>query len=213
MSFLQRQVFHLFQHAGTNADHQMDSQHHWQDFHFLNSTFRDVVDANNATRCIETSLVRLSYRGSKTTVIAQTVKALDGLLVEYAVPFPLAYIFTPRVFSIYGSIFAFLLQIRRAKSVLERILVRGEIGSERHMKHEFKAFYAIRGKLSWFIKCVHSVFRRLFTDFTVCKHTVEFPDDSCELPDCRNNAVLTIYQGPVFSISSVPRELHWRTVS
>ncbi|KAG1766368.1 Spc98 family-domain-containing protein [Suillus placidus] len=129
----------------------MDSQQHWQDFHFLNSAFRDVVDANNATKYIETSLVRLSYRGSKTTVTAQTVKALDGLLVEYAVPFPLAYIFTPRVFSIYGSIFAFLLQIRRAKSVLERILVRGEIGSERHVKHELKVFYAMRGKLSWFI--------------------------------------------------------------
>lgn len=129
----------------------MNSQQHWQDFHFLNSAFRDVVDANNATKYIETSLVRLSYRGSKTTVIAQTVKALDGLLVEYAVPFPLAYIFTPRVFSIYGSIFAFLLQIRRAKNVLERILVRGEIGSERHMKHELKVFYAMRGKLSWFI--------------------------------------------------------------
>ncbi|KAG1717437.1 Spc98 family-domain-containing protein [Suillus paluster] len=132
----------------------MDSQQHWQDFHFLNSAFRDVVDANNTTKCIETSLVRLSYRGSKTTAIAQTVKALDGLLVEYAVPFPLAYIFTPRVMSIYGSIFVFLLQIRRAKSVLERILVRGEIGSEQHMKHELKVFYAMRGKLSWFIKCV-----------------------------------------------------------
>lgn len=129
----------------------IDSQQYWQDFHFLNSAFRDVVDANHATKYIETSLVRLSYRGSKTTVIAQTVKALDGLLVEYAVPFPLAYIFTPRVFSIYGSIFAFLLQIRRAKSVLERILVRGEIGGERHMKHELKVFYAMRGKLSWFI--------------------------------------------------------------
>ncbi|KAG1809247.1 Spc98 family-domain-containing protein [Suillus variegatus] len=129
----------------------MDSQQHWKDFHFLNSAFRDVVDANNATKYIETSLVRLSYRGSKTTVIAQTVEALDGLLVEYAVPFPLAYIFTPRVFSIYGSIFAFLLQIRRAKNVLERILVRGEIGNERHMKHELKVFYAMRGKLSWFI--------------------------------------------------------------
>jgi gamma-tubulin complex component 5 len=182
----------------------MDSQQHWQDFHFLNSAFRDVVDANNATKCIETSLVRLSYRGSKTTAIAQTVKALDGLLVEYAVPFPLAYIFTPRVFSIYGSIFAFLLQIRRAKSALERILVRGEIGSERHMRHEFKAFYAMRGKLSWFIKCVHSMFRWLFTDSTVFKHAVELPDDACELLGCRNDATLTIYQGPVLSVSDVP---------
>ncbi|KAG1877430.1 Spc98 family-domain-containing protein [Suillus subluteus] len=142
---------YLYQYAGANADRQMNSQQHWQDFHFLNSAFRDVVDANNATKYIETSLVRLSYRGSKTTVIAQTVKALDGLLVEYAVPFPLAYIFTSRVFSIYGSIFAFLLQIRRAKNVLERILVRGDIGSKRHMKHELKVFYAMRGKLSWFI--------------------------------------------------------------
>jgi len=133
----------------------MDGQQHWQDFHFLNSAFRDVVDANNATKCIETSLVRLSYRGNKNSDITQTVKALDGLLVEYAVPFPLAYILTPRAMSIYGSIFGFLLQIRRAKNVLERILVRGAIGSEWHMKHELKVFYAMRGKLSWFIKWVH----------------------------------------------------------
>lgn len=155
---------YLTRYGNANAHLQMDSQQHWQDFHFLNSAFRDVVDANNATKYIETSLVRFSYRGSQSTVIAQTVKALDGLLVEYAVPFPLAYILTPRVMSIYGSIFVFFLQIRRAKSVLERILVRGAMGSERHMKHELKVFYAMRGKLSWFIKWVHGVLRWLFAN-------------------------------------------------
>ncbi|OAX42054.1 hypothetical protein K503DRAFT_415530 [Rhizopogon vinicolor AM-OR11-026] len=86
------------------------------------STFREVEDAN-ATECIETSLVHLSYQGNKSTTTAQTVKNLDGLLVEFAVPFPLAYTFTSRVMSIYGLTFVFLLQIRRAKSVLECILV------------------------------------------------------------------------------------------
>ncbi|EGO28082.1 hypothetical protein SERLADRAFT_447295 [Serpula lacrymans var. lacrymans S7.9] len=128
----------------------MDSSQPWNDFHFLNSAFADIVDAN-ATNWIEPSLVRISYRGSKARMINKTVKAIDGLLVEYAVPFPLTYIFTPRILQIYGSIFVFLLQIRRAKNVLERILVRGAIANVPHLRTELKAFYAMRGKLSWFV--------------------------------------------------------------
>ena len=80
------------------------------------------------------------------------MKSIDGLLVEYAVPFPLTYIFGPRVLQAYGSLFVFLLQIRRAKSVLERILVRGAITGVPHLGTELKVFYAMRSKLSWFVK-------------------------------------------------------------
>src|SRR5882762_10294036 len=121
----------------------MDSQQPWSDFHFLNSAFGDVVDAGR-TRWIESSLVRLSYRGNRDRMISRTVKSIDGLLVEYAVPFPLTYIFGPRVLQEYGSLFVFLLQIRRAKGVLERILVRGAIASVPHLGAELKAFYAMR---------------------------------------------------------------------
>ncbi|KAJ6531298.1 Spc98 family-domain-containing protein [Mycena capillaripes] len=137
----------------------MDSQQAWGDFHFLNTAFRDVVEAGTNTGAkewIQPSLVRLSYRGSKDggKGVSRTVKAISGLLVEYAVPFPIAYIFSPRILQVYGEVFVFLLQIRRAKSMLERILVRGGAGRDGKLGQELKAFYAIRSRLSWFINTI-----------------------------------------------------------
>jgi gamma-tubulin complex component 5 len=134
----------------------MDTSQSWGDFHFLNTAFRDVVESNTnagGKPWVQTSLVRLSYRGSKDKdkTISRTVKAIDGLVAEYAVPFPLTYIFQPSNISVYGDIFVFLVQIRRAKNVLERILVRGAPRGEK-LRGELKAFYAMRSRLSWFIK-------------------------------------------------------------
>jgi gamma-tubulin complex component 5 len=131
---------------------QMDSQQHWTDFHFLNTTFSDMVESSvnvGAREWVQQSLVRLSYRGAKSKSATRTVRGLDGLLIEYAVPFPLIYIFTPKTMQIYGDLFVFLLQIKRAKVVLERILVRGD---SRKVGSEMKTFYAIRSRISWFIK-------------------------------------------------------------
>lgn len=128
----------------------MDSQQPWNDFHFLNSAFRDVIESSNSD-WIDTSLFRLSYRGVKAAAVSNTVKAIDGLLVEYALPFPLTYVFTPSVLQSYCSLFVFLLQVRRAKCVLERILLRGAVANV-GLRSELKVFYAMRGKLSWFIK-------------------------------------------------------------
>jgi gamma-tubulin complex component 5 len=133
----------------------MDSHQQWHDFHFLNSAFAGVVEAQR-TKWVETALVRLAYRGSREKSVSRTVRAIDGLTVEYAVPFPLTYIFTPRVLQAYGSIFVFLLQVRRAKANLERFLLRGAVADA--LQHS-KAFYAMRSRSSWFIKCVYSYFK------------------------------------------------------
>lgn len=55
---------------------------------------------------------------------------------------------------VYSSVFSFVLQIRRAKNVLERILVRSALANANvaNMGGELKVFYAMRGKLSWFVK-------------------------------------------------------------
>ncbi|KAF7338002.1 hypothetical protein MVEN_02024100 [Mycena venus] len=137
----------------------MDSHRAWGDFHFLNTAFRDVVEAgtnSGGKEWIQPSLVRLSYRGFKDggKGVGRTVKAIGGLLIEYAVPFPIAYIFSPRILQVYGEVFVFLLQIRRAKSMLERILVRGGAGRDGKLGHELKAFYAVRSRLSWFINTI-----------------------------------------------------------
>ena len=134
-----------------------NTQKPWSDFHLLNTLFNDVIEANlsaDAKEWLNPSLVRLSYRGSreKDRSIKRTVKAIDGLLVEYAIPFPLTYIFQPTTIQGYRDILVFLLQVRRAKSVLERILVRGERDREKRLKEELKVLYAMRSRLSWFIK-------------------------------------------------------------
>ncbi|KAJ8086982.1 hypothetical protein PM082_005807 [Marasmius tenuissimus] len=137
----------------------MDAHQNWNDFHFLNTAFSDVVELSNGPHSsddsrpwVQTSLVRLTYRGSgiEEKSIARTVKAIEGLSLEYAVPFPLTYIFTPRTIQVYGDVFTFLLQIRRSKGLLERILVRGERGPK-GTDHGIKLFYAMRSRLSWFI--------------------------------------------------------------
>ncbi|KZT71569.1 hypothetical protein DAEQUDRAFT_749911 [Daedalea quercina L-15889] len=128
----------------------MDSRQAWNDFHFLNTAFHDVAEAGSQL-WVDTSLVRFSHRGSRDKSIVRTVRALEGFSIEYAVPFPLTYVFGPKTMQTYSSIFTFVLQIRRAKSILERILVRGAAGNLSHIASEAKVFYAMRSKLSWFV--------------------------------------------------------------
>ncbi|KAH8096733.1 Spc98 family-domain-containing protein [Cristinia sonorae] len=130
----------------------MDSPQPWTDFHFLNNAFRDIVEQGR-TPWVDPSLVRISHRG-KDKNIGRTVRAIEGLLIEYAVPFPLTYIFGSRTMQVYSSIFVFVLQIRRAKNALERILVRGALGNMPHSGDDLKVFYAMRSKLSWFVNAL-----------------------------------------------------------
>ncbi|KAH9948797.1 Spc98 family-domain-containing protein [Amylocystis lapponica] len=166
----------------------MDSRQPWNDFHFLNSAFRDVAEAG-AQRWIDASLVRFSHRGSKDKAITRTVRAIDGLLVEYAVPFPLTYIFGPSVLCTYSAVFAFVLQIRRAKNVLERILVRGALAGRARLGSELKVFYAMRSKLSWFVNTLLDfVLHTQVLAFHKALCQAESLDDIIQLHDAHSKA-------------------------
>ncbi|KAF9006720.1 Spc98 family-domain-containing protein [Cyathus striatus] len=133
----------------------MDNQQSWADFHFLNTAFQDVAEANVGTNWVQASLVRLSYRNGgvrdREKTISRTVKALEGLSMEYSVPFPLTYIFRPATIHIYNDIFVFFLQVRRAK-------IRGKTRRENRTNDELKSFYALRSRLSWFINTLLNFF-------------------------------------------------------
>lgn len=62
----------------------MDAKKAWTDYHFLNGAFRDVVAASTC-HWIEASSIRLAFRGSAEMSISRTVRALEGLTVEYHV--------------------------------------------------------------------------------------------------------------------------------
>ncbi|KAG8219040.1 Spc98 family-domain-containing protein [Butyriboletus roseoflavus] len=199
----------------------MDSQQAWNDFHFLNSAFRDVAESTNSD-WIDASLIRLSYRGTKAATISNTVKAIDGLLVEYAVPFPLTYIFTPSVLQSYRSLFAFLLQVRRAKCVLERILLRGavtNVGS----KFELKVLYAMRGKLSWFINALFNFlttnvihvqvlkFKSVFKEAKSLDEMIKLHNDHLETLLCRCFLDPTTSSLSKATLSILDMCIHFRT--
>jgi gamma-tubulin complex component 5 len=120
----------------------------WSDFHFLNNTFRDIVQKYPTNR-MEPTLIRFSYSGSRDQALRRTVEALDGLLVEYAAPFPLTYLFGLPSSSVYRTVFVFLLQIRRAKGVLDGAQTWDAMARR---KSNDKIAFAMRSKLLWFIK-------------------------------------------------------------
>ena len=129
----------------------------------MNNTFRDTLNKYFINR-IEPTLVYFSYSGSRDKASRRTVDALEDLLVEYAAPFPLTYVFGMHASSVYCSIFVFLLQIRRAKNVLEGARMR-DITSHLDLKGKYvnKIIFAMRSKLIWFIKCVRpSIFFLMF---------------------------------------------------
>src|SRR5258708_6071884 len=131
----------------------MDSGQTWSDLHFLNNTFRDTLN-KYSLHLIEPTLFRFSYSGSRDKASKRTVDALEDLLVEYAAPFPLTYVFDVHASGVYCSIFVFLLQIRRAKSVLEGAPMRDIACHLESKEFANKIIFAMRSKLIWFIKCV-----------------------------------------------------------
>ncbi|KAF8272093.1 Spc98 family-domain-containing protein [Lactarius quietus] len=128
----------------------MDSMQAWSDFHFLNNTFRDIVQKYPTNR-MEPTLIRFSYSGSRDQALRRTVEALDGLLVEYAAPFPLTYLFGLHSSSVYRSVFVFLLQMRRAKGVLESAHTWDTTARRKSLGSNDKLAIAMRSKLLWFI--------------------------------------------------------------
>ena len=63
---------------------QVDAQQRWNDFHFLNSAFQDIVAVHKGAG-IDAKLVKFSYQPGRERNAEITVRAFDGLSVEYGV--------------------------------------------------------------------------------------------------------------------------------
>jgi gamma-tubulin complex component 5 len=160
----------------------MDSGQAWNDFHFLNNTFRDTLKKYSVSR-IEPTLVRFSYSGSRDKALGGKIDALENLLVEYAAPFPLTYIFGLHASRAYLSVLIFLLQIRRAKNVLEGMHMRGIASRQISDEYTKKIMFSMRSKLIWFTRCVlpsyafswsNDVLRSTLLDF-IATHVGDHP--------------------------------------
>jgi gamma-tubulin complex component 5 len=126
----------------------------WMDFHSLNTAFHDIISSSSVSS-IKPSLVRFFFRPPANLASSShrsTVKILEGFLLDYTLPFPLTYIFTPEsMYKVYGKVFVFLMQIRRAKLCLD---VKEDIKTWLDRGEEKAFFYALKARLGWFVKYV-----------------------------------------------------------
>ena len=63
---------------------QVEAKERWSDFHFLNSSFQDIV-ATHKDAGIDAKLVKFSYQPGRERNAELTVRAFDGLSLEYGV--------------------------------------------------------------------------------------------------------------------------------
>lgn len=115
----------------------------------MNAAFRSIAKTD---QLLNPSLVTFSYKAARDRKSDRSVEAIEGLTVEYAVPFPLVYLFGSESSMCYSQLFCFLLQIRRSKFVLDQISL-NKVNVQFSKQRPFLVtFYLIRWKLSWFIK-------------------------------------------------------------
>ncbi|KAG9045495.1 hypothetical protein FS837_006237 [Tulasnella sp. UAMH 9824] len=125
----------------------MDAGLPWNDFHFLNGAFRDSIAASSCN-WLEASLMRMSYQPTGRDSIVRTVTALEGLILDYQVPFPLNYMLGPASIRSYCRVFVLLLQLRRCNVILRSMdFNRSSYQNGNITGETLRTFYGLRAKL------------------------------------------------------------------
>ncbi|CCA70717.1 hypothetical protein PIIN_04651 [Serendipita indica DSM 11827] len=131
----------------------LDAQQKWHDIHFLNTALRQTAKIDRKPW-------------------------IEPDLIQFIVPFPLTYLLRRPSAQVYTSVFVLLLQLRRAKTVIERILLKGSLQSEEQT--DANSFYALRGKFSWLLR--HVLDKSVRTFHTELSKAVSL-DEMIELHD------------------------------
>ncbi|KAF8314738.1 hypothetical protein DL93DRAFT_2167155 [Clavulina sp. PMI_390] len=128
----------------------------WNDYHSLNSTFRDVVSREGLEDLFDHRLVRLNFRGLRERHPTATVKAFEGLILEYQVPFPLTYLFNSDALRAYASIFVVFMQLRFARWILDKMMITLRANATKDLMSSplMKQLTALRSRLIWFLSTI-----------------------------------------------------------
>ncbi|KAL1979681.1 hypothetical protein VTN96DRAFT_5380 [Rasamsonia emersonii] len=122
----------------------------------VQSAFSDVPSVDSSRLIVRSSRGPYHDVGNR----SRTVKVLKSLSIDYVLPWPVANIITKNSILTYQRIWTFLMQIRRAKYILERQRLRKERGSS-NTDPEFDGEddnmgYVVRHGLLWFTNILYS---------------------------------------------------------
>ncbi|CAG8629893.1 11660_t:CDS:2 [Acaulospora colombiana] len=128
----------------------LDAQQKWHDLHFLNGNLRSVSSVDRVP-WINIELVQFHVRGGRERNDTLTLTSdFDPRKVSY----PLTYLLRRPSAVVYSSVFIFLLQIRRSKALIDRILLHNREwrNGTRNEENDPNFTYALRSKFAWIIK-------------------------------------------------------------
>lgn len=116
----------------------------------------------------------------KNEPLGRTVRVLKSISIDYILPWPVANIITTSSINAYQRIFTFLMQIRRAKYVLERqrLLSKDDLLAELDDGNNGTS-YIIRHHLLWFTNILYGH----ITDMVVATNTASMEKMLAESPD------------------------------
>ncbi|CCX12894.1 Similar to Gamma-tubulin complex component 5; acc. no. Q8BKN5 [Pyronema omphalodes CBS 100304] len=142
---------HLFDQLSSTIFRKLDQKSAaWSDRFLLTENVQTVFQDHP---CVDINRLRMSVKsglfarpGSKDSLGRKSVHPLENVEITYQLPWPILNIVTIDSFAIYRSVFTFLLQLRRARYLLERTQKRAAD----------KQALRIRQKLLWFTGVVVS---------------------------------------------------------
>lgn len=141
-----------------------------------------VQSAFGETDCVDTS--RLIVRSARKTFHdfesqSRKVKILKLISVDYVLPWPVANIITKPAMSMYQRISTFLMQIRRAKYILERQRLLKKDDTDDDEDEDDGMGYIIRHNLLWFTNILYGH----VTDMVIATNTASMEKTLAESPD------------------------------
>lgn len=143
-----------------------------------------VQSAFGETDCVDTS--RLIVRSARKTFHdfesqSRKVKILKSISIEYLLPWPVANIITKPAMSMYQRISTFLMQMRRAKYILERqrLLKKEDPDDDDEEDEDDGMGYIIRHNLLWFTNILYGH----ITDMVIATNTETMEKTLAESPD------------------------------
>lgn len=142
-----------------------------------------VQSAFGDTDCVDTSrLIVRSARKNFQDFESQSrkVKILKSISIDYVLPWPVANIITKPAMSMYQRISTFLMQIRRAKYILERqrLLKKDDTGDDDEDEDDGLG-YIIRHNLLWFTNILYGH----VTDMVIATNAATMEKTLSESPD------------------------------
>ncbi|KAH0547810.1 hypothetical protein FGG08_000067 [Glutinoglossum americanum] len=145
----------------------------WNDQFLLTEMVQSVF---GSLKCVDPKKLSVRSQPGKYGDIhsrRRSVKILGSISIAYSLPWPIANVVKRDSFPVYQRIFTFLLQVRRAMQIVERLRLLKD-GSGSSISHddddgEAELYYALRHRLLWFSNTIYTY----LTTLVLIPHTAK----------------------------------------